>query len=274
MNLLASVVVYENNIVDSFYYFLESKEKLGYQNAPTTKEIQKFNSIVDFIKENFSFFVKIELINFGGEFIIRIKKENILIDYKIFSFNDDLYKINLFLKKSIIVKNKIFNLKNGNYNLIIGKFAEKFVHEWLSHPAEANLKTHSDFILKNNNEFKNSNRLTNIKYQGNTHIKIPKNFLYLRYVNKGYYSINDKKIKINIKEAFMKKNGLIQSVYPFSCSFHIDDLNKGFKGVISNTKYNSGFFCTKNNITVFGKVESNFLMFKNIKVEPEENYYE
>lgn len=271
MNPIAVAIISKHTIKDSYFSFLE-KEKSCIKNSsttPTSKDIQKFTKITDILKLHSKFDLKIELIQNNRTLFVRLRKTDPFACYKIFNINENLNVIKKYINKSYFVNKNKIKLKQGSYNLVAGRYSEKLVHEWISHPAEDNLSIDKNFKVKNN-QFENqksTNRFSFITYDGEAVIKLPENWLYLRYVNKGSYSPIEKKVYLSVKEAFMKKDGLIQSVCQFNCSLNLSDLNSHFEGVISkHTKYSAGYLCTKNNETVYGNVNSGYVLFNNIMI--------
>jgi len=266
MSVEAAIVIENNKITDSFFNFLDNKqaEKSSFASLLSLKEVEEISKLADLLATYSKYNLKLEILSINNMVVIRVKKATPFVVYKIFPLNTNFEKILKFANKKIYNKKQQITLKSGKYNLIIGRFAEKFIHEWISHPIENNHTVPPDF---NATAGANISQLSNIEYKGKYNEPIPENWLYIRYVNKGSYNSNKKKINIYVKEAFLKNNGLIQSISPFNCSFDLEQLNKSFCKVVSNKdNYKTGFFCTKGEKTVFGTVKSGFVLFKNIPI--------
>jgi hypothetical protein len=268
MSIEAAIIIENNNITDSFFNFLDNKKpnRNNYKSKLSLYQVKHFSKLAKFLKTHSKNNVKLEMIFFNNRFVIRVKKNAPFVNYKLFNTDTKFEKILKFVNRNTYTINQQTKIKEGKYNLIAGRFAEKLVHEWISHPLENNHTIPTCFNATTNG---NAYQLSNIYYNGKYNEHIPNNWIYFRYISKGNYNHNTKKINIFVKEAFVKKNGLIQSTCPFSCSFDLEQLNNTFCKVVSNKNYyNAGFLCTKGEKTVFGTVNCGFVLFKNIKITP------
>jgi len=269
MNPIAVVIVSNGEVKDSYFDFLEKKSssKSLHYPPPASSSILRFTKLTQFLQKSYKHTVKVELIQLNNKLYFRLKRIYPIVWYKLFDFNESFDVINSFLNRSFYYKKPLLSLDSGSYNVIAGRFSEKLIHEWISHPAEDNLTIPNNFSATEINN--NKSRLSSISFNKKNTLIVPKNWLYLRHVSKGSYSPIEKKVSLFVKEAFVKNNGLIQSVCPFSCSFDLETLNKCFSGVVSEkNSYSSGYFCQKFGQTVFGTVKSGNVLFKNINVIP------
>ncbi len=215
----------------------------------------------------------LELLTLDGTPVIRAKRPAPGAAYKIFPPEVRPEIVAGFLNRKRFFCSPSLKLKNGIFNLVIGRNGEKFLHEWLSHPAEEGEQLPDGVLLRSVSPHFYSKvfpRLVRGWIQCDCRADLPDSWLLIRTVAEGRYEHKKRRVFFSVTDAFLKKDSLIQSLYPARVSVSLDDLNRGFSGCLSDKKVTeSGFICSKFGEEVFGRIESPSLLFTEIPLKVE-----
>ncbi|NOZ12276.1 MAG: hypothetical protein GXO69_01355 [Acidobacteria bacterium] len=216
---------------------------------------------------------RLELLILDGSVVIRAKRPGPGAAYKFFEPDVSVKKIENFLNRRSFFHSAAVSLKSGTFNLITGRNGEKFLHEWLSHPAEEGEPLPDGVSLRSvSPHFYSfgSPRLVRGRIQCRHTVDLPESWLLIRTVGEGRYEHERRRVFFSVTDAFLKKDSLIQSLYPARVSVSVDDLNRGFSGCVSEkTVTGSGFICSKFGEEVFGRIVSPAVLFTEIPLEVE-----
>ncbi len=216
---------------------------------------------------------RLELLMLDGNPVIRAKRLAPGIAYRFFNPYAPAEGIANFLNRRCFFHPPVLQLKKSTVNLVVGRNGEKFLHEWLSHPAEAGEPLPSCVTLNSMKPHFYSTdrpRLVRGHVRCARRVTAPDSWLLIRTVQDGHYTHKEKRVTFSITDAFLKKDSLIQSLYPVRVSVGLNELNRGFSGCLSGSDVTgSGFICSKFGEEVFGRIEAPALLFTAIPLEVE-----
>ncbi|RLE18487.1 MAG: hypothetical protein DRJ14_03590 [Acidobacteria bacterium] len=216
---------------------------------------------------------KVELFEMDKHPVIRAKRPAPGVSYRFFQPDTAAKAVAGFLRRRPCFKKPAVQLEKGVFNLLIGRNGDKFLHEWLSHPAESGVPLPPDVTLFSVNPHfysKKRPRLVRGRIRCSSLVPLPDSWLLLRTIQNGRYDSGGQRVSFSIAEAFLKKDSLIQSLYPARVSVELKDLNRGFPGCLSEKELpGAGFICSKFGENVFGRIEAPPLLFTEIPIEVE-----
>lgn len=234
--------------------------------------VKSFSTLIAILRER-EVKGRLELLTLDGKHVIRAKRLAPGVAYKFFPMDTLPEAVANFLNRRYFFRTPVLQLKNSTVNLAVGRNGEKFLHEWLSHPAEAGELLPSCVTLHSvSPHFYSADRprLVRGRVRCARRVKPPDSWLLVRTVQDGHYNRKGRRVVFSIANAFLKKDSLIQSIYPVRVSVKLDDLNRGFSGCLSSRDVTgSGFICSKFGEDVFGRIESPALLFTEIPLEVE-----
>ena len=237
-----------------------------------TEIVQTFSSLVGNLQKQ-GVKGKLELLSLDGNPLIRVKRPAPGVAYRFFNWKTDAATVAAFLNRQTFFHSPSHSLETGCFNLVLGRNGEKFLHEWLSHPAEAGEPLPEGVSLKPvKPHFYSTERPRLVR--GQVHCSrraaLPGSWLLVRTVENGCYDHKRRRMSFSVSEAFLKNGSLVQSLYPARISVKLEALNRGFSGCLSGgTVTGSGFICSKFGEAVFGRIEAPALLFREIPLEVE-----
>ncbi len=280
MDVHLSVILDENRL-DSFCHLDEGRVNpcrgIAYSSTvilsdKLTRATRQFSFLVEKLyKRNAK--GKLELLTSGGNPILRVRRPAPGVAYRFFRPDVPVKRVFNFLNRQALFPAPSRKLESGCFNLIIGRNGEKFLHEWLSHPSEeGNLLPEAVTLSSIKPHFYSPSRPRLVwgQIRCDTPVSVPDSWLLIRTVTAGAYRNRDREVFFSVSESFMRKRGLVQSLYPARVSVKLDDLNRGFSGCLSRRDMTgSGFICSKFGETVFGRIHSPALLFSEIPLKVE-----
>ncbi len=217
---------------------------------------------------------KLELLTLDKEPVIRAKRQAPGVAYRFFQPDTPVKAVANFLNRQCFFRIPALQLENGIFNLVTGRNGGKFLHEWLSHPVEAGESLPPGVTLNSvSPHFYSADRPRLVRGRvrcARNNATLPGSWLLIRTVQDGYYNHEGRRVFFSIVDAFLKKDSLVQSLYPARVSMKLNDLNRGFSGCLSDRDITgSGFICSKFGEDVFGQIEAPPLLFTGIPLEVE-----
>jgi len=241
-------------------------------SRPLIEAVRTFSKLVSVLRGK-DVKGKLELLTLDDKPVIRVKRPGPGVSYRFFPLNITADVVANFLNRRCFFHSPTVQLTSGTFNLVAGRNGEKFLHEWLSHPAEVGQSLPEGVTLRSVNPHFYSidhPRLVRGSIQCKELMTAPDSWLLLRTVPDGNYLHERRRVFFSISEAFLKKDSLIQSLYPARVSVDLNDLNREFSGRLSDSKLTgSGFICSKFGEDVFGRIEAPALLFMEIPLEVE-----
>ncbi|NOY22809.1 MAG: hypothetical protein GXO70_04765 [Acidobacteria bacterium] len=234
--------------------------------------VKSFSALVAVLQKQ-SVKGKLELLTLDKKPLIRVKRPAPGVAYRFFQPDTPAKAVVDFLNRQCFFRIPTLQLENGTFNLVVGRNGEKFLHEWLSHPAEVGEPLPPGVALNSvSPHFYSTNRprLVRGRVRCAHRAALPDSWLLVRTVQDGYYNHEGRRVFFSIVDAFLKKDSLVQSFYPARVSMKLNDLNRGFSGCLSGRDITgSGFICSKFGENVFGRIEAPALLFTEIPLEVE-----
>jgi len=241
-------------------------------STPLIEAVQSFSALVSILRDK-GVAGKLELLTLDDEPVIRVKRPGPGVSYRFFPLNINADVVANFLNRRCFFHSPTLQLASGTFNLVVGRNGEKFLHEWLSHPAEAGQSLPAGVTLSSvNSHFYSTDRprLVRGSIQCKHLMTAPDSWLLVRTVSDGHYLHEERRVFFSISEAFLKKDSLVQSLYPARVSVDLNHLNRGFSGRLSDSQVTgSGYICSKFAENVFGRIEAPALLFMRIPLEVE-----
>ena len=280
MDLHLSVILGQNH--DASFIQLDEgsrnpESRVNFASPLTLSEtlvaaVKSFSTLVAVLQER-EVKGRLELLTLDGKPVIRAKRPAPGAAYKFFHLDVPPKAVANFLSRRCFFRTPVFQLKKGMVNLVVGRNGEKFLHEWLSHPAEAGERLPAGVTLNSvNPHFYSADRPRLVRGQVRcaSVVTPPDSWLLVRTVQDGHYNRKRRRVVFSIADAFLKKDSLIQSLYPVRVSVKLDHLNRGFSGCLSSRDVTgSGFICSEFGEDVFGRIEAPALLFTAIPLEVE-----
>lgn len=218
---------------------------------------------------------KLELVILNGQPMVRVRRLGFPAAYRLVDGLVPVGKALRFLNRRCFHKSPRITVQSGKRNVVVGRYGEKLLHEWLSHPAESGLPVPSGITLSAvvpNYDSPDQPRLV----RGHVHaalVPVPDNWLLIRSVETGSFDEVSGIISVTVREAFAGTNHLVQSVHPFRFRVPLEAMNRCFSGVLSRkTVTEGGFFCRKFGEHVFGRIESPPLVFRDLPLNVEDHH--
>ncbi len=239
---------------------------------PEKSGLNLFVRVVAYLRR-YDLAAKVELVRLDNRPVVRVRRLDPPVTYRLIRGDEPLEACLRFLKRRGTIKAATIRIRSGNWNLVTGRYGEKLLHEWLSHPAESGRKLPRGVELTRvvpQYYSSTSPRLVRGLIRAGV-VSLPENWLLLRSVENGSFDEVSGRITVNVREAFAKRDHLVQSVHPFSFQVSLEEMNQCYAGALSlEPVTEGGFFCRKFGEDVFGRIESPPLLFRDLPLNVED----
>ena len=241
---------------------------------PERTGLDLFNRVAAYVRRH-NLAAKLELVNLDGEPMVRVRRLGLPMAYRLVDGRVPVEKALCFLNRHSFQKAPRITVKSGKRNVVVGRYGEKLLHEWLSHPAESGFPLPSGITMSAvvpNYDSPDQPRLV----RGHIHaglVPVPDNWLLIRSVETGSFDEVSGIVSVTVREAFARRDHLVQSVHPFRFRVTFEALSRCFSGSLSRkTVTEGGFFCRKFGEHVFGRIESPPLVFRALPLNVEDHH--
>ncbi len=239
---------------------------------PEKSGLNLFRRVSDYVQRH-GLTAKIELVNLDGRPMVRVRRLNGPVAYRLLDDRKPVEASLRFLNRQSLRKRPTMSMTSGNWNLVTGRYGEKLLHEWLSHPAESGGRLPAGITLTTvvpQYYSSRERRLVRGRVQVKT-VPCPDNSILVRSVETGSFDEVSGMVTVRVREAFAMRDHLVQSVHPFRFQVALGALNRCFAGALNTEPVTEGgFFCRKFGEHVFGRIESPPLLFRDLPLNVEE----